>query len=669
MPRTRQAKVAFTSGEIDDLLDSRVDLAIYQNGARRIRNALCIPQGGVIRSPGLRYHATFPNLGGGGIPQAKFIDFVFSTVQSYLIVVTEADLRVYKDGVLQTTDPSPYTDAEVPFVTWTQNLDTLLLFHEDVPTQQYVRQGADTIWTLSAWDYDNIPTYIFDIPIPTGVGSIAGATGTGINFSSSVAEFLVGDVGRYIRATAGGVAIITAFVNSTNVTVDIFPDSPFNIVSPQGMPAGEWFLEELVISVARGYPKSGAFNQGRLILAGLKSRPDTIIGSRSQAPHDLNSRVADQDNPDFGFMITAESRTVVNFVNINSGQHVQILADSGEWYIPVSETTPLTPTNVLLRETSRRGSKIGSHFVVADDGPIFVEQSSNGTEGINIREMLFVGDIRRAYEAENISLLSGSLIRDPVSIAIQKGGTVDEADYVFVVNADGTCAVYCTLRGQEINAWSLRSTDGLFKAVASEQDIVYFAVNRTIDAAEVLYLERFDLNLLLDSALFGVGAATQATVLHLIGETVAIFIDGVFQGTKIVPPGGIVVFDTPAVVSWQVGLQFPDVDPVNPIGDRVLIETLSADIVLPEGVPIGKKKRTPNIVARVQETSGLYINGTSIPTRKFGLNLLDQAPPSFTGDLEKRGNLGWTPNGRVRFSQREPATLTLKAAAYDISVG
>ena len=58
MPRIKPAKTTFTNGEIDPALLGRFDLKAYRNGADKLRNVLCKPQGGVRRRPGLEYVAT-----------------------------------------------------------------------------------------------------------------------------------------------------------------------------------------------------------------------------------------------------------------------------------------------------------------------------------------------------------------------------------------------------------------------------------------------------------------------------------------------------------------------------------------------------------------------------------------------------------------------------------
>ena len=55
MSRAVTLQTNFTTGEIDPLLTSRIDINQYYNGLDKARNVLIQPQGGVVRRPGLEY--------------------------------------------------------------------------------------------------------------------------------------------------------------------------------------------------------------------------------------------------------------------------------------------------------------------------------------------------------------------------------------------------------------------------------------------------------------------------------------------------------------------------------------------------------------------------------------------------------------------------------------
>lgn len=53
--KIQKAQLSFTSGEVDPKIIDRDDVKYYFTGAEKMRNVLCIPQGGWKRRPGLKY--------------------------------------------------------------------------------------------------------------------------------------------------------------------------------------------------------------------------------------------------------------------------------------------------------------------------------------------------------------------------------------------------------------------------------------------------------------------------------------------------------------------------------------------------------------------------------------------------------------------------------------
>jgi hypothetical protein len=64
MARGIDLRTNLTAGELDPALYGRTDLKNYFNAAKRIRNALVVPQGGAKRRPGTRYVAETVRDGG-----------------------------------------------------------------------------------------------------------------------------------------------------------------------------------------------------------------------------------------------------------------------------------------------------------------------------------------------------------------------------------------------------------------------------------------------------------------------------------------------------------------------------------------------------------------------------------------------------------------------------
>ena len=86
MSRIVRIQTNFSSGEIDPLLRSRVDLVQYYNALQTATNVVVQPQGGVKRRAGLKYVSELP---AAANPQngVRLIPFEFSTTDSYMFAL------------------------------------------------------------------------------------------------------------------------------------------------------------------------------------------------------------------------------------------------------------------------------------------------------------------------------------------------------------------------------------------------------------------------------------------------------------------------------------------------------------------------------------------------------------------------------------------------------
>ena len=146
-----------TAGEIAPTLRGRIDINKYYNGLTKAENVVILPHGGLRRRPGLA-KVTDSYVG----QDARIEGFIFSTTQSYLIMFTPLEVKIFLDGVLQSTEVSPYaTIAEIRNLDVIQSADTMIIVHEDYAPMQLQRQGSDTNWALSTIALTNIPTFDF----------------------------------------------------------------------------------------------------------------------------------------------------------------------------------------------------------------------------------------------------------------------------------------------------------------------------------------------------------------------------------------------------------------------------------------------------------------------------------------------------------------------------
>lgn len=222
MAKARRLWTNFAKGELSPRLEGRPDLAAYFNGAKTLQNWVIFRQGGLDRRVGTRFVKEVKT----SAKDTILIPFEFSVSVAYMLEFGDQYIRVYKNGAAVLTSAggpqveiaSPYLEADLRDIHFTQSADVLYLFHPSY-AQRKLSRVSDTSWTLSTITFLPPASYEAD----TGLAEIlapAANSGNGIVFYAASGIFLAGDVGRQIISGAGR-AIIKTLVSATEVTADI----------------------------------------------------------------------------------------------------------------------------------------------------------------------------------------------------------------------------------------------------------------------------------------------------------------------------------------------------------------------------------------------------------------------------------------------------------------
>jgi len=646
----------FTTGEVDPLLHSRIDIEQYYNSLAQARNVLIQPQGGVTRRPGLQYIGEIPS---AATPQngCRLVPFEYSTTQSYMLLFTNNRMYIYKDKVLQTNINGTGDDflittiatANIPTMDYTQSADTLIVVQEDMAPKKIVRGASHTDWTISNITFDHIPMYAFSLSTsnpaqtltPSAVdGNITLTAGGGSVFAAS-------NIGDYVEANDGlGRARITGYTSGT--VVEAVVEIPF--FNTNAIASGSWFLEVDYVdtwSATYGWPRSVTFHEGRLWFGGSKSRPNTIWGSRVGDYFDFNPGEGLDDD---SIEATLATDSVNAITGMFSGRDLQVFTKGGEFFLPQSDLDPITPSNVVVQTATRRGSKEGIKPVGAESGTLFIQRS-----GKSLREFLF-SDVELSYISNNISLLSSHLLVTPSDMALRKATSTDDGDLLLIVNSyDGSLATYSILKGQNVIAPSLCTTNGSFINVAVDVDVIYFVVKRTVNSATKYYIECFNDDYTTDAAVqYTVtagnlpGSTSVSGLGHLEGKTVKIAADDAMQTDKTVSSGAITT-DSTASIFMEIGLDYTPI-----------IKTMPVELKLPSGNVVAQKKRIVETTAQLYLSQNMTINGSDMPFT---------AAAFFTGKRRRKPMLGFDRMGQITVSQSAPLFFTLLGLEYKVSVG
>jgi hypothetical protein len=390
------------------------------------------------------------------------------------------------------------------------------------------------------------------------------------------------------------------------------------------------------------------FHEGRLYFGGSKSRPSTIWGSKIGIFDDFIPTESFDDDAVEATLDTSSLNVIVDMI---SGRDLQVFTTGAEFYVPQSGTEPITPLTLTFKGVSRNGTKPGTRVQSLESGTVYIQR-----QGKSVNEFLF-SDTQLTYVTQRISLLSGHLLKAPARMALRRATSTDEGDLLMMVNdTDGTMAAFSIMRSQQITAPSEFITNGSFKDVSVDVTDIYAVVKRTFNSVDKYFVELFSFDRFTDCAFVG-GAASGASSLPHIGESLNVICDGVPQGNETVSAGGAVTFDRSSTTSYEVGLPF-----------TVYAKTMPVEIKLQTGTRIGFKKRIVEINALVDNTQHLELNENPVPFRTFDNPLLDDPEPTFTGSKRVNGVLGYSREASIEISQSLPLKMTLLGLEYKIAV-
>ena len=676
MSRITQYQSSFTVGEIDPLLLGRVDLQQYPSALEKAQNVVVLPQGGFERRPGLRFMLDISSHLGGSfttLDGIRLIPFEFSTTQSYMLAFvknTTSNTRmfVFANGQQITNingSGNDYLvcalgDIDLDRMYFTQSADTLILVHEDMSPKSIVRGGSNSTWTFSTPTLTS-PKHAFSLSSSNPSVTITpdAVDGT-VNITASSAVFNGSHVDQYINVLNGfGRARIVEQPSSTEVKV--VTEFPF-FEKDVAIASGAWELEtgyEDVFSSTRGFPRTCTFHEGRLFFGGSKSLPNALFGSKIGDFFNFKTHEALDDDALF---VTIATDSVNAITAMRSGRDLQIFTTDAEFFVPQADLDPITPSNLVVKNATRRGSKEGIKPVSAEGGTLFIQR-----EGKALREFLF-SDVDLNYQANNISLLSSHLLKTPRSMALRVATSTDDGDLLLITNdLDGTMGVFSILRSQNVVAPSEFITDGKFLDVAVDITDIYVVTERTVNSATKRYVEMFDDQRTTDCNIQYFSGATSpdqslpsnttcSNLSHLEAKTVDVVRDNFVLTDKTVSSGAITIDEAPTSFV-EVGLPY-----------TVEVKTLPAEPKLSSGVVVSRKRRILEATPVLDRTQNVAINGFQCVLESFPYTL-GSVPTTFTGRKRIAPLLGYSDTAQITFTQTQPLFATVLGVEYKLSTG
>ncbi len=663
----------FTKGEIDPQAVARIDLNSYYQGLYIARNVICIPQGGMKKRPGMQY------LNDADSTALRLEAFSFSTDVNYIVEFSDAEVRFYNtNGTVADTVATPWGTSDIPDLDYIQSYDTIIVVHPDYEPRRIVR-NSPTDFAISALPIENIPKNNFnDSQSPVGTPEIQrveyngtwnsgdtyvitfnGITTDAIAYSGSAnttqqsASAKNLEDGLNALPNIGGDGVTVAYESGTDYLVTFAANSApewglltgitensasatANIRVQDRVQEGVTTFEDSW-SNTRGWPQTATFHENRLWFGGSSSLPATVWGSNVNSFFDFRS-FKDRDDESITATLDTDQRNEI--VGILSNRALQIFTTGQEFYVPES---PITPENIAVRAQTNFGSK-RVRPVTLSGQTMFIQRT-----GKSLNSFVYSED-QNANVTSSISILSPHLIKDPIKLTIQRGAPDSDANYIYIVNDDGTVTVLNSLPFENIAAFTRWETDGniLSAAVAGEQ--VYFLAER--NGSRFLEIENDSLNM--DSGEIRTGSIDVVTgISRMNGQDIAIKTDGYFYGVESVSVGEVSLGNTYSEVEF--GYEFyPE------------MTTMPMNVNLKTGSALYKKKRLKRVALDIYESNGIIVNGNRIYDKTIGINQFD-APSPISG-VQRRYLYGWSVVADITVNQNTPFPFQILSIGVEVAL-
>lgn len=641
----------FAAGELAPAIRNRVDSDLYHAGLAKARNVVARLQGGMRTRPGTRRVQCW-TAGLGGHRNMRLYPFVFSDDQEYLVVALAGAIRIYRDDARVYQASAPWNSQQLFTLQATQDLDTMFFFHPDLQPRALVRGDSHTSWTLSTWtltgiprdgvppkeariSIDRDPEATDDPATPDEDEAVAARTWTwDRELGTNTAGWTV-----LIERATGEEITVPSSQYSLSPTTDggtIVFGAAANLDLGDVVVIRQRDTRPVMLSDEAGWPSCGVVHQGRLIVAGSPRYPNSIWMSRVGDLHDFD--VSEPDKPDSGIHIAHESGQVNRIHSISVGRNLSLFGDSAELYIPNAATQPMTPTNVVLRQASRRGAARGVPVVDVDGALAFVQ---SGRAAVRIAVF---SESEQSYVNRSLSISAAHLMDSPVDMAYQQASASSDTSLLFVVNSGGSMAVLAIDRAEDIVAWTRWDTDGKILSVAVLGDEVYLAVDRGDAAGSSRYcLERLDYDMEVDYGVSGLTGGNTNRASWLTGRDVAVVTPD-DRRVELREYTGTVDF-----TSVQVGLPWPDAG----AGGGWLIQTMPF-VSRGTSSPLGsfsRKRRVLEAEVDYASAHGMFVNGNRV---------------GIDGVRSVHGISGWDERAQVTVTGDRPADI--RGLVYKVAV-
>lgn len=555
MTKSSWTQSDFSKGEIDEAFDGRFDKAFYYQAAKKIENFIVAPSGGLLYPPG-SYHVGKAKTSGPTrlIPWAPMQDIHIQIELSHQVMrfwYVEAR-TLWPDNITPLEITTPYSLAHLFELQYMQAEGVMYLVHQNYRVMKLYLSGGSFVleevnFLVNVWSstrnykkgekvnhaagvYEALSDNQNQTPNTTStdwwirVGSLYGAPASiaawAVGTTYAAGDYVIAggyfwksqqggnlgndpttDGGAYWLRTGSpvpsGLAPPLAVWNSgTAYALSAFCSYNGGIYrslaaantnhNPETDPYWTLSTSEPFLAGEGERPGSGCFHDGSLFLGGSKNRPMTIYKSAAGRFEDFTKGTADGDALEI--VLAAERPAEILWMLSAGGLCVG--ATDGVRILSGGDLG-ITPTAINAPRVASFASKRGLPAELVGGLVLFFQRM-----GRRLRQLVYTRE-DPSQQSPDLTFFAPQITKAPF------GGGIVETEYqespfsvFWNVRSDGALAALSIDPTQQVAAWSLHRTDGLYKSVsatdtsASEDEELWCAVQRDIDGATEVHIER-----------------------------------------------------------------------------------------------------------------------------------------------------------------------------------
>lgn len=684
MPSTRVSQISFAGGEISTDMYGRQDDAKYQNGLKRCKNFIALPQGPVRNRPGFSCVAETKHADSA----VRLIPFTFNANQTCVIELGDKYARFHTEGsTIMTDDGSKEYEIETPWAA------------EHIFTLHYVQSGD--IITLVSKHYEAYELRRYDwtdwrivkvsfssgLSVPTNVTAVkASEAADDPNKDKYTFKYKVSalNADKTRESEPSAAVSVNANIYATGTTIKISWDEVDGAAyyrvykNVGGLYCYIGDTEELSIiddniagkadtttrrndtTYAAGGSKPSAvgYFEQRRCFGGFAEDPQRIVMTRTGTENDLTYSLPSKDDDRVSFQVASrEYNMIEHFVPL---AHLIVLTSGSEMRISPLNSDAISPSSVSARPQSYNGA--------SQVQPVLVNNSTvyAAARGGHVLDFSYSNEVG-GYRSNDLSLRASHFF----DFKTIKDMALSKSPYpiVWCVSSDGSLLGCTYIPDQNLDAWHQHETNGFIESVCcvSEgvEDHVYVVVKRTLNGKVKRFVERmesFNLESLESSFFVDCGgtyigeATTTVSIPWLDGELVSILADGAVKPQQVVRNGKITL-DYPASMV-TVGLPYTSD-----------IQTLPITLEQPGGGN-GSQKNVYRAFLKVYKSSGIFAGPSFDHLVQHKQRTTEQpGHPAewFSGDIRLQLFPAWSSSGDFCLRQSDPLPMHLLSLTASVS--